>query len=420
MTESSLATAPTETHEVNEHPRRLRWTLGLAAVGVFVALSGVPAVLAALQLSNLDPANKQANLGIIAALGALTGLISTPIWGTISDRARSRFGRRAPVIVAGSAIVVIALIVMGTAPTVPALGVGLCLLQLGFAAVQAPLAATIPDRVPHAARGVASSILGFGIMLGALIGQVIGASLAPVSVPLAYGVGGAIYLVTIAIFLRANRDESSLHHVHEPVSGLAFVRSLWVNPRKHPDFAWAFWGRAFMFLGYGAITTYGFFILEDYIGLTQKETLATIPIMALCSFVGIGISIVISGKLSDRIGRRKPFVIASSIIAGLAAAIPIVSPTLQGVLTYSVISGLGYGCYLAVDYALITQVLPSSANAAKDLGVAAIGSGGAEVLAPAVAAAIVVGFGSYPPLFVIAIVVSFLGAAFTLPIKGVR
>ena len=422
MTESSFASATLAEplHEKNEHPRRLRWTLGLAAVGVYVALSGVPAVLAALQLSTLDPANKQAALGIIAALGALTGVVSTPIWGSISDRTRSRFGRRSPIVVTGSAIVVVALAIMGTASSVVALGIGACLLQLGFSAVQAPLAATIPDRVPPAARGVASSILGFGIMLGALIGQTLGASLAPVSVPLAYAAGGLFYLVTMAVFLHVNREESSLHHVHEPIRWSVFVRSLWVNPKKYPDFAWAFWGRGLMFLGYGAVNTYGFYILEDYLGFSQKQALATIPMMALCSFAGIAVSIVISGWLSDRVGRRKPFVVASSLIAGASAIIPILSPTLTGILAYCVVSGVGYGCYLAVDNALISQVLPSSGSAAKDMGVAGIGSGSAEVLAPALAAAIVVGFGSYPPLFVIAIVVSLLGAACTIPIRGVR
>jgi MFS family permease len=421
MTESSVAATSVESQQPEvAHPRRLRWTLGIVTAGIFLTLSGIAGVLVALQLSHIDPAGKQADLGIVSAFGAVVAVIMNPVWGAISDRTRSRIGRRTPIVIIGSVIVVVALVVMATATSVVALAVGLCLLQFGFAAVVAPITATIPDRVPVAARGVASSILGFGIMFGALFGQIVGAGLGAVSVPLAYGVGGAVYLITAALFLVLNPEGSSVNMVRVATSPLHFLKSFWVSPRKYPDFAWAFWGRGFMFLGFGVVSTYSLYILEDYIGLSQKQALAAVPLFAIASFVGVAIAIVFSGWLSDRVQRRKPFVIAASAIAGLGIIIPLVSATLTSVVIYAFIAGMGYGCYLAVDNALITQVLPSKETAAKDLAVASIGSGAAQVISPALAALVVVSFGMYPPLFFVSLVVCVAGALCILPIKGAR
>jgi MFS family permease len=420
MTESSTVNTDARGPEPkSRYPRKLGWTLGLAAAGVYTMGTGA-SVLAGLQLENFDPANKQANLAIVAALGSLVSLLATPVWGAVSDRTRSRFGRRAPIALIGGVLAAVALIGMAFSATVVALAIWFCVVELFFAAINASLAAVIPDRVPAAVRGVVSSILGFGIMIGITLGQVVGPTVAATSIPLAYLVFGIIILIGLVIFLLANPDLPSRDSERQPFAPIAFVRSFWVNPRRYPDFAWVFWARGFMFLGYTAVNAYGFYILQDYIGLSEKKALATVPELAIVSLVGIAISILLSGWLSDRIGRRKPFVIASSLISAVGVCVPFFIPSLNGMLAYAFITGLGYGCYLSIDNALITQVLPPTGSAAKDLGVASIGGAVAQVLAPAIAGLIVVSTGHYQPLFLIAAGVSIVGALCILPIKSVR
>lgn len=81
---------------------------------------------------------------------------------------------------------------------------------------------------------------------------------------------------------------------------------------------------------------------------------------------------LISGRLSDPTGRRKIFVCASSIVYGLAMFTIAVASTFNGFLVGMAISGLGIGMYMAVDVALVADVLPDEDNVAKDLGVFSI------------------------------------------------
>lgn len=322
MTGSSAVTTENESDTPSPgvgYPRKLGWSLGLAAAGVYTMGTGA-SVLAGLQLQNFDPVHKQGNLAIVAVLGSIVSLVATPLWGALSDRTRSRFGRRAPIAVVGGILAATTLFAMAFSTTVVGLAIAFCVVQLFFAAINATLAAVVPDRVPVVVRGVVSSILGFGIMIGITLGQVVGGGIASSSILLAYVVFAVIILVGLAVFVILNPDETSLDQPRTPFVLIEFIRSFWVNPRTYPDFAWVFWGRGFMLLGYTAVNAYGFYILQDYIGLSKNKALSTLPELAVVSLVGITISILLSGWLSDRVGRRKPFVVASSLVSAIGVA----------------------------------------------------------------------------------------------------
>lgn len=76
------------------------------------------------------------------------------------------------------------------------------------------------------------------------------------------------------------------------------------------------------------------------------------------------------------------------------------------------LAGLGFGAYLAVDLALVSDVLPDPDNAAKDLGVFNIASALPQSVAPAIAPAILTfGGGRYSVLYLVAGVCAVVGAS---------
>ena len=85
------------------------------------------------------------------------------------------------------------------------------------------------------------------------------------------------------------------------------------------------------------------------------------------------------------------------------------------------IGGLGFGMYMAVDLALVVDVLPDPDHSAKDLGVINIAGALPFSLAPGIASAILaLGGGDYGVLFAVAGVCAILGAVAILPVRGVR
>ena len=331
-----------------QYSRKLVFLFGLAALGLYTGSNGA-AFLLGLQLQDLDPAHKVANLSVIAAVGALAGMVSAPLWGALSDRIRSRWGRRNPLAFVGAFFLAASLLFMAFSTTVVELGIALVVAEIAIGSIIAPLGAIIPDRVPVRARGFASSILGFGVLAGIVLGQSVGASLSTVNLVAAYAGLGVIILICLLVFILLNPDASSANAPKPRFSFTTFLRTFWVNPVTYPDFAWVFWGRGFIFLGYSAVSTYTLYILEDYIGLHKAKAVSDVPIIAVATFIGFLIAVFVAGWWSDRIGRRKPFVIGSSLICALGVLIPFFLPTLTGMIVYAFVTGAGYAVFLSIE-----------------------------------------------------------------------
>jgi MFS family permease len=398
--------------------RRLLTWIVPANISLFLINGAVPGVLLPLQIGEIDPENKVASLAVVATVGAVVALLAQPIAGLVSDRTRSRFGRRAQWIVGGALVAGLALLGMGLANGLAQVAIAYVVLQLGINFMQGPLSTILPDRVPRAARGTFSALAGLGALVGALGGQILGSMFAK-DIPTGYLLFGGIALVVLVVFVVFNPDHSSKTTSRDPFSLSVFLHTFWVDPIKHPDFFWAFVGRLLLYTGYFGVFGYQIFLLEDYIGLGAGAA-AAVPIAGLVNLLGILVATVVCGPLSDRLGRRKIFVFASSLVVAAGMLFPIFMPTYPGWLLLSLVAGLGFGAFGAVDQALMSEVLPSRASFGKDLGVVNIAATLPQVLAPAIAGLVILLFGSYLALFPIAILLSLFGSVAVWFIKGVK
>lgn len=395
---------------------------GFFGVQLFVNIAngGVANSLVPNVIAHLAPDDKVAVLGITGAIAAVGAVITQPLWGLLSDRTRSRLGRRVPWILGGVVGLALTFFGLATAGSVVLVVILAAVIQIFYSMVAGPLSAIVPDRTPVARRGVFSALGSLGIFVGGLIGVVIASQFVS-TLTVGFVVMGVVVLVGGIPFAFALRDRKldEVGPAPERVSWVETLKGFFVDPRKHPDFFWAFVARLVLIVGYWSIVSFQLYILDDYIGLGLKQANAIYPITTAVLGIGIIVALVPSGLLSDRIGRRKPFVIVASVVVAASAIIPIVSPTVTGAIVSIGIGGLGIGVYLAVDQALMTQVLPNTSEAGKDLGVLNIAQAGGQVIAPLVAS-VVIGIAGYPALYGFAAVLAVLAAVAVLPIKSVR
>ena len=402
-----------------QSPRRLLPSISVLAFVMFASYSGVGQVLLPNQLAIVDAPHKVANLAIISTLTFVVTLLTQPIIGTFSDRTRSRMGRRAPWMVIGAAVGGLLLIGMGSLSSVIWIAVFYVVVQLSFNALQGPFTAIVPDRFPPARRGIASAMFGIGTTAGITIGILVSGQLAA-HLGVAYAAFGIVVIIAALLFVLLNRDYSSKDAVVERLTFRSFVAGFWISPRKHPDFAWAFAARFLFILGYFVVFAFQLYLLTDYVGLKLGAADQAIGALALASLATTVISVIIGGMWSDRIGRRKVFVYAASVFVALGLAVPLLLPSVAGMLIMSAVSGIGFGLYTATDTALMTQVLPKDgATAGKDLGILNIATNLPQALSAAVAGVLIGSLG-YPALFVFGMIAVVLGAIAVRPIRGVR
>ncbi|WP_258053984.1 MFS transporter [Streptomyces sp. INR7] len=154
-------------------PRRGLLPLLLVGNSAMYALYiGVAGVLLALQVEDVDPANKVANFGLIAGISAIFATVFNPVAGALSDRS----GRRNPWILGGGLAAVPAMFLLGLADTILLITIAWCLGQAVMNVYQAAITSVVPDRVPMGARGKASAAVGLGLPFGSTLGALIGAA----------------------------------------------------------------------------------------------------------------------------------------------------------------------------------------------------------------------------------------------------
>jgi MFS family permease len=425
MTEIPAKGAVT-TGEPTEPIRRVggRWIslIALANLGLYLGYIGPLIVLLPNQVQAVAGAgHKVAVLGWVTGVGAAVAMISNPLAGALSDRTTGRFGRRHPWTVCGALAGAAALVFLAGQHTIAGVLVGWCLAQACLNAMQASLSACVPDQVPVRQRGTVSGWIGLPQTVGAVVAVALVTKVVT-------GNGGYLLLAALVLacalpFALATPDERLLRDVRPPFDWRAFAWSFWLSPRRYPDFAWAWLTRFAVNLGNAMAVLYLLYFLRDRIHYTRlfpgHKAEDGLLILILIYTAAVVITAVTGGMISDRTGRRKLPV----TIAGLVMAVPAVMLALWPSWPVAIVSaaalGLGFGVYLSVDQALVTQVLPSAASRAKDLGIINVANSGPQVLAPAIAAPLVSQLGGYPTLYLSVAAVTVLGSAFVWKIRSV-
>lgn len=408
-----------------EPQRRVRpvWTAGvvLVNVGINAAFFGPLQVLLGQQAAAFNEGEKEAILALVTGAGAAVSLVANPLFGALSDRTVARRGRRVPWVLFGAILGAAALAALAGAPNVAVMTILWCLVQAGCNGAYAAITAAIPDRVPAPQRGTVGGLAAMGQTVGILAGAVIAAVVSG-NFALGYLVCALALLAGVVLYFFKNDDVALPRDGRPPFKLAEFALNFWISPARYPDFAWAWLTRLLVNIGNHMVTLYLLFFLTDAVRLPQTQGLAAesgVLILTGLYAVMVIITSVVGGRLSDRMGRRKPLVILSSAIIAVAALILAVAPTWPGALIGASVLGIGFGAYLAVDFALITEVLPTALNRGKDLGVINIANSLPQVLAPLIAYPFVAYWGGYVSLYVAAAVIGLLGAVFVVKIKGV-
>ncbi len=414
--------------EPTVHVRR-GWiaSLGLASLGMWMASYTPLQVLLPTQLQDITPHHKIVALAIVSGVGAIASGLATPVAGALSDRTTRKYalgrmnGRRHRWTLGMALLAALSLAILGLQHTV----LGVTLLWVLFSAFQngeyASLSAAIPDHVPVRQRATVAGWVGMPQALGLVVGTIVVVDVFTTVISGYLALAVLLAVFTLPFVLRSPDYPLETEH-REPLSWRQLARAFWISPRAYPDFAWAWITRFLASLAIAMGTLYLLYFLRDKIHYAQlfpgKKATDGLLILIVIYTGGVVITAIVGGMISDRLGRRKIIVTIGGALMGAAALLLTFVETWDAALGAAVLFGVGFGAYLAVDQALITQVLPAAADRAKDLGVINI-----AIVCPAAIGALIaaplVSLGGYPTLFAGTAVVAVLGSVLVWRIKSV-
>ena len=350
---------PTQLLPISQLLRLSVYWLGLIAV-----VQGIGVILQE-RIKDLvpDPTIQYTTLGIIQAAGVLIAVLVQPIAGSISDYTISRFGRRKPYILVGTLLDVVFLIGIATSNTVLAVGAFVVLLQFSANFAQGPFQGYVPDLIPPAQVGLASGLVGLFTVLGVVVGTALasaGLAMGDFTIPtIALGI---IELVTmLSLFFRLDEGRAAKDRGGRSWASVA-IEAWGRDVLRERSFMFLVASRFFV-LGGGAFLI-GLLVpyLERAQGITDPDEralliLVTTGIVALCT----AISTIPAARLGDRYGRKR-VIYAACLIAGVGMAIAALAPAVPLFIFGAILMGVGTGSFLAVDWALMTEIIPKDSS----------------------------------------------------------
>jgi MFS family permease len=327
--------------------------------------------------------NAGTGLAVLTLLGALVAILVQPTIGTISDYTITRWGRRKPYIVIGAVLDVVFLAGVATSNTFVLVVVFIVLLQISSNFAQGPFQGYVPDLVPAPQVGLASGLMGLMIVLGRIGGVAIG------SVGLFTGdfvmatIGlGVLELVT-AIVTVVTVDEGRVAPSREGRSWLQIARSAWgFDILKERSFVWLLGSRLFVLMATVTLTDLIFFYMSRSIGLSDSEIGIWINVATALIAVTTALTTFPAARLSDRLG-RKTLVYFTCALGSLGMLGVALAPNIVVAVLCVVPVGIAAGAFLAVDWALMTDIVPK-ATSGRYMGISNVVTGAAGPLAIAI------------------------------------
>ena len=420
---TQVTPAAAATHPGGPH-QKSSWRVGLAVmvggplwIGPFVA--GMT-VLIPVQLGSIAPDQKVGLLAFVSAIGAIVAFAANIFFGALSDRTRSRFGRRAPWMIFGSLAAGGLMLLMSVVTSLTAIIVVWTAFTFFLNAIVATMVTLIPDRVGPERRGTYSALYGTGILVGAGIGGIVAANFVQ-NVSGGYVVLGIAVLLAGPVVTLIAPDRSNKGEPRIPLSAGTLLSTFSFPRRGARDYYFALVGKLMIVIATYMITGYQLYVVTDYIGL---DLAAAGALIATMGGIQLGLSLVfglIAGPISDKIGRRKILVIVAALVIAAASIIPFVWNNPIAMLIYAAVGlGIGSGVFNSVDQALNYDVLPNAGTAAKDLGILNMANGGGQIIGPILMATIVGVTGGYAIGFITSAVLCVLGAFIIHRIRGAR
>lgn len=352
--------------------------------------------------------------GLVLAIGGVAGVIAAPLAGGLSDRTRGRWGRRRPWALVGVWLATVSLVAIAFASGPWGVGLAWVGVSVGIAVASAAFTALIADQLTTQ-RGAASAAVSSSQALGIVVG---------VGVIVLLELGVVVGYLVLAGFLAVVGTIAALALPDPParaeVAVAREVRTLRerLAALRDRDFAWLLAGRLTVnignALGTGLLLFFLLYGLHRDAATAEDELLLLILVYTLF----VVASSIVSGRISDRTGRRLPFMVWPAVIQGLASIILVVAPSLTSAMIAAALLGVGYGAYMSVSLALGTDLLPYAEDHARDLGFVNVSASLGQLIGPLLGAGLVALVGGFWLLFLAGGILSIIGGLMTYAIRA--
>ena len=329
--------------------RTLLYSAGSVGAGAFFAFNNfvLPQLLKAAGAGDLLT-------GLLSSTRSIEGVLIQPTVGALSDRTRSRLGRRRPFIVVGVPLSAAFFLFAAGRHDVLGLTVGIVLFSIFFNAAADPYVALLADITAPAERGVLSGVSTL-IQLASQVGFLIAVSVATQGGAIpdwTYAAVAALLVLTFGVTVLGIREAPAGPRAPqaERVGLRAYAAGIAGNTQ-----ALRYLAAVFIFMvGFSAVLPYLTLFLTVDIHVSEQTALG----IAAGTLLVTGVTAAAAGRLADQIGPKPVLAIGWALLA-VAAFGGLFVRGLPETVAVVLVAGIGNGAATAVGWPLLALLIPA-------------------------------------------------------------
>jgi MFS family permease len=303
-------------------------------------------------------------IGLIMTFDNIFGVIFQPLFGSFSDRTRTRFGRRMPYIFIGLPICAVAFTIIPRMGSLPSLMAVIIIFTFVMSAWRSPVVALMPDITPGPLRSQANGIVNLLGGVGSLIAFFAGGILFNIGgFPLPFLMSAVMMLLALAVLALFVREPKEAYlpvpsagqaeaGEAKPVEEKVKKTELKLTKEEKKSLLLILFGVFFWFTGYNAVETFFTLYATNTLGVDAGDAAMTLAIFSL-TFLSFAVP---AGFLAVKTGRRR------AILIGLAGLVVLFLPMifLANVWMTRICLFLGGFCWAMVNINSLPMVVQLS------------------------------------------------------------
>lgn len=362
---------------------------GYAAANAGATIAFVPLLVLILPLKSAQIAgeDKLLLLSVCLLAGALTASLSNITAGWVSDRQFAQKESRIAQITISLCALLVSYYVFAKAGTWSSLVLAIVFFQISLNFLYSPLGALIADKIPHEAKGRTAALLNMGLPIGTFAIAVLTQSLFETNEQRLIAIA-VIVAVLIAPLLFLAAKQPNLPHSQPELEVETINDKMRQNVQLY-DIICAWIARFCIQMSGAVIFGYFFYYLQDVVDfsndfteLTAEQAMGTMAAIAAPAAI---LAAGFAGCFSDRLRLRKVFLLGAASAVVVALASMLLWPVWGVVFAAYIVFIAGFTAFLAVDTAIVTQLLTGSGSRARTLGIMNLTNTLPSVLAPGLA-----------------------------------
>ena len=309
-----------------------------------------------------------ASIGVVMAMDNVLALIMLPLFGKLSDRTRTRIGRRMPYILFGTAVAVACLVLLPEAErmnSLPLFFVGLGLVLVAMATYRSPAVALMPDVTPKPLRSRGNAVINLMGAVGgmlmlltmqlALPAAVAGEAFRPDYRPVFFTLAAVMALCVAVLFWKVKEVPFSQEadRVNEQLTESGASAPAAAGNRLPPEMRRSLLlilaSVALWFMGYNAVTSGFSRYATEVLGGSFSLILMVCTAAAIVSYMPVGV-------IASRIGRKKTILLGVAMLFTAFFAGAFFRAMSALLYVFFILAGMGWAFINVNSYPMVVEL----------------------------------------------------------------